>query len=129
MPKPLKESELAAEVVADAGVSFSDMTLRTADGKEVAISDLDLSANVKQLLRQMDLDGDGCVDAENVQEVSEVLDVINENFGSANHQLTHSELKNGLNLLVKLLHDKNKDHDELEYSHLPPRIQDVMKAR
>eukprot|EP00913_Durusdinium_trenchii_P007020 g6604.t1 len=102
------------------------VVLKKQDGTMVAIDSLDVSSNVKTLLKEIDAEGNGCVDDENVADMLSVMRTMKHVFGSKG-SMSHSEVQNGLGLLQRLVKERAMNSEEMSYGHMPDCIQEVMK--
>eukprot|EP00434_Breviolum_minutum_P029070 symbB.v1.2.025715.t1/scaffold2509.1/size77380/2 len=110
----------------DAGTtSDKQVQLKNRDGQYVNVDSLNVSDNVKQLLKAMDAEGNGAVDDENVVDMLHVLRTMKSVFGKEG-KMSHSEIETGLGLLQRLVKEKDMNSGEMSYAHLPDCIQGVM---
>mmetsp|Transcript_43837 Transcript_43837/g.102371 ORF Transcript_43837/g.102371 Transcript_43837/m.102371 type:complete len:854 (-) Transcript_43837:64-2625(-) len=106
--------------------SGKKVAIKHPDGSMLDVDQMNVSDNLKQLIRSIDADDDGVVDEVNVRDALQMFTTMKSIFGSNGH-MSHAEVEKGLNLLHHLVKERDANSGEVTYTHMPEGVQDVMK--
>jgi len=104
----------------------SKVIIKNADGSVVDVDSLNVPESLRNLLKVINADDDGCLSDVNIRDALKIFGTIKAVFGSQGH-MSHSEAEKGLHLLQRLVKEKSDNAGEVSYEHMPECVQDVMK--
>jgi hypothetical protein len=134
---PLQLSELGHDL--DVEMEANHDFFIEANGEQINIDAFNIPDNVKEVLQEMDFGQRGSLSRENVDEAIQLVRMLKRVFDTdymedegkmgrkSCHVVTKIEMKEGLDLLLKLKTAKVANASTMSYAHLPEQIQEVVR--
>jgi Ca2+-binding EF-hand superfamily protein len=103
-------------------------SLRTQAGDRLSIDKMAIPESLKDLVRELDLDGKGEVNEENLRESVKLMNLLKNGLDTdGSGGVTAEEMEAGVALLTRLAKGRAMNSSELDYKHMPECIQGVMR--
>ena len=103
-------------------------SLRTKDGERLSIGKMAIPESLKDVIRELDLDGTGEVNEQNLRDSLMVMKLLKEGLDTdGSGGVNTAEMEAGVELLTRLAKQRAMNSSELDYKHMPECIQGVMR--